>query len=256
MRSRALRRTAAGILIVGLGVPSPVVAEPAVSRDQVFAALGVDRVPADYVVLVDTSASMVAGNRYGQVRRVLLPFLEGLSDSDQVALYTFDSRPALRYQGGAANPAVIAGTLPDGPTPGGRTDIGAAVDAGLDVLERDGAAGVATIVMITDGDHDAPGGSAYAAPGSRAWTALGQRAAALTGTVHAYALPIGARDGAELLGSVVPATTVLDAKSVRDLAGYLDRAKAQTRLGKAAAALQGDRGRVSRCAGTCPRTWI
>ena len=243
MRTSALGRTLAGVLILILVSPSPAAAEPAVTRDQVFAALGVDRVPADYVVLVDTSGSMAENDRYGDVRSVLTPFLRGLSASDRIAVYTFDNRPALRYQGDAARPAAVVAALPDGPTPGGRTDIGAAIDAGLGVLERDGAAGVATIVMITDGKHEPPPGSGYATLGSGAWKELRDRAGALTGTVNAYALPIGARDGAELLGQVVQGTTILDARLVRDLGGYLDRAKQQTRLSKARTALGTDPGR-------------
>ena len=233
----------AGLLTGALTFAAPAVADPSVPRDEIYAQLGVDRVPADYVILVDTSSSMFAENRYGGVRDTLLPFLRGLSGTDRVALYTFDALPTLQYQGAAGNPEAVVAALPPSPTPNGQTDIGAAVDAALKQLERSDSADVATIVLVTDGAQHAPATSAYRDTSSVAWASLTGRANALTGkTVNAYALPLGTADGARLLGQVFPQATVLDAGAVRDLGPYLDQAKEATRRSKAAQVLSGDAG--------------
>jgi hypothetical protein len=235
----------AGAVVAGAVVAGgPAAAGPDVSREEIFARLGVDRVPADYVILVDTSGSMVEDNRYGAVRSTLLPFLAGLSESDRVALYTFDARPTLQYQGPAGDPAAVVAQLPPGPTPDGPTDIGAALDAALREVERPDAAAVGTVVLVTDGTQDAPPASDYLSTGSPAWAGLADRARALTGrTVNAYALPIGTADGANLLGQVFPRAIVLDPAAVTDLGGYLDQAKEATRLAKAGTELAGDVGK-------------
>ncbi|MBE1484391.1 vWA domain-containing protein [Plantactinospora soyae] len=249
MLMRTVVRPLAGVVITGLLagatlLPAPASADPSATRKEIYTRLGVDQVRADYVVLVDSSNSMYERDRYGQVRRTLLPFLKGLSSTDRVTLYTFDNQPALRYGGPAGDPAAVVASLPPGPTRDGRTDIGAAIDAALVQLERGDAAEVATVVLVTDGAHDAPLGSAYSDLGSQAWTRLANRARAMTGkTVNAYALPLDTADGAKLLGQVFPRATVLSAGSVQDLGGYLDQAKEATRLGKAANALAGDVGK-------------
>src|SRR3954468_1021099 len=60
------------IVVVGAG-PAP--AAPA---DEVYAALGIDRVPADYVLMVDVSSSM-GGARYTALKRSLTAFLAALA---------------------------------------------------------------------------------------------------------------------------------------------------------------------------------
>jgi VWA domain-containing protein len=247
MRSGRISRRLGGALLAGLlagaAASLPAAADPSAGRDAIYAQLGVDQVVADYVILVDTSASMTAENRYGAVRSTLLPFLRGLSGTDRVALYTFDSLPRLRFQGDAHNPAAVVAALPFGPNLDGSTDIGAALDSALKRLEQADSADVATVVLVTDGAQDAPATSGYRQVGSPAWTALAQRAGSLGGkTVNAYALPIGTADGARLLSQVFPQANVLDAGAVQDVGPYLDQAKEATRRSKAASKLADDIG--------------
>ncbi|WBB77766.1 VWA domain-containing protein [Micromonospora sp. WMMD882] len=233
----------------------PVVAAPAAppSREEVFADLRVDQVAADYVILVDTSGSMAADNLYGNVRRTLRTFLAGLSGNDHVAVYTFDSKPTLRYVGPAGNPDRMVAGLPAGPNPSGATDLGAALQRAVEELERPGAASVASVVLLTDGAHEPPRGSAYPDDSGPPWRALAARTARLDDrVVTGYALPLRGATGAGLLGTVLPQTTELDPTSVGELGRYLDRAKAGTRLAKARQALAGDVGKGVRASWTVP----
>lgn len=248
-RRRYLRSLSIGACLltataVLAGVAPASAAPPAPTREQIYAQLGVDQVPADYVILVDTSGSMVTDNRYANVRTVLGQFLSGLSPSDYVAAYTFDSYTQVRYVGQATNPGAIVNRLPTGPNPHGATDIGAALEQALNELDRPGASPIATVVLLTDGKQAAPAGSKYLATDSPAWTELKTRAAALHKTwLGAYALPLGTDTGAGLLRAVIPDATVLDPTSVQGLGAYLDRSKAATRLAKARTALAADIGR-------------
>jgi hypothetical protein len=230
----------------------PAAAAP--TREQIYRQLGVDRVPADYVVLVDTSGSMAAGGRYSNVRGVLSKFLAGLAPSDYVALYTFDNSPQRRYGGSAANRAAILNALPAGPTPGGKTDIGLGIEQALNELNRSKAADLATVVLLTDGKQDAPASSAYRATNSAAWQKLKTRAAALHKTwLGAYALPLRAQTGASLLRAVIPGTVVLEPSGGSGLVGYLDQSKQATRLAKARSLLAADVGKGVRVTWTRTR---
>lgn len=219
---------------------------PTPTLAQIYRSLGLDQEPADYVILVDTSGSMAQQGLYASVRSTLGSFLHGLSPSDSVALFTFDSRTTPRYIGPARDEAKILSELPTAPTPGGSTDIGAALDAALSRLERPGAAQVASVVLLTDGQQDPPAGSAYPKATGPGWNALHQRAEKVAkGTdLSGYALPL--RDGAtgaDLLGTVVPDTTVLKSSGIQDLRGYLQQAADRILARKAAVLLGPDVGR-------------
>jgi hypothetical protein len=101
------------------------------TRQEIFQTLNVDEVPADYVVLVDTSGSMNDGGLYGDVRGTLATFFAGLTPADHLAVYTFDDFPTPRYLGPASNPGRALASLPPRPRPpsSGNTDIGAALAA-------------------------------------------------------------------------------------------------------------------------------
>lgn len=219
--------------------------DPAPSRSEVYQALGLNDQPADYVVLVDTSGSMNQDGRYDTVRSTLGSFLNGMSPKDHVALFTFDSRPQPRYIGSAGDSAAITARLPAAPDPAGDTDIGAALDAALTELERDQASAVASVVLLTDGEHHPVAGSGYPDSTGPAWTALRGRAQALAGRTElaGYALPLGnGATGAGLLGDVVKNTTVLRPESIQDLGSYLARAGERTQTRKAQLLLAGDVG--------------
>ncbi|KUJ67401.1 magnesium chelatase [Streptomyces albus subsp. albus] len=221
-------------------------ADPGPSRAEIYQALGLSDQPADYVVLVDTSGSMADDGRYSTVRATLRPFLDGLSPNDHVALITFDSRPEPRYIGPAGDTDRIISRLPKAPNPKGETDIGAALDTALRELERGDAAEIASVVLLTDGEHHPPRGSRYPKPAGAPWNALRTRAHAIGQRTElaGYALPLGSgATGAELLGDVVDDTTVLRPDSIRDLDAYLDRAGDGIRARKARLLLADDIGK-------------
>src|SRR5689334_8279383 len=80
--------------------------------DQVYAALGVNTRPADYVVMIDVSGSM-DGARYTQVKRSLGEFLTALAPDDQVTLVPFAEKPrSARTQPAGRAAAQLIGQLP------------------------------------------------------------------------------------------------------------------------------------------------
>lgn len=247
---RASRRYAAVVAAAVLAT-APVSAQAAPapdgpSRAQVYTALGLDDQPADYVVLVDTSWSMRQDGRYDTVRSTLRPFLESLSPKDHVALVAFDTRPDTRYIGPAADTDAIMSRVPPGPTPSGATDVGAALETALGELERDDASEIASLVLVTDGQHDPGAGSRYPGTSGAAWATLQQRAQNIAKHTElaGYALPLGSgATGADLLDDVVPHTTVLRPDSVQDLGAYLQRAGERTRARKAQRVLAPDQGK-------------
>src|SRR6266545_2984088 len=114
--------------------PAPASGRPA-ELAEVLQGLRVDTVPADYVLLIDTSRSMDQAGLYGPVRRSLRTLLDALDSSDHVSLITFDAHPTLRYSGTATAESGPLQRLPAAAT-GASTDIGAAIGAGLRELER------------------------------------------------------------------------------------------------------------------------
>ncbi|MGW6599621.1 vWA domain-containing protein [Streptomyces sp. NPDC055036] len=216
-------------------------------RTEIYAELGLDELPADYVILVDVSGSMLSKGRYASVRSALLPFLKSLSPQDYVALFTFGNKAETVYLGRPSDPAGIIDKLPARAGPSGvRTDLGAALDRGLAELERPGAAEVGSVVMFTDGKHEPAKGSRYPKADGPAWDALRDRGAELAGgrELAAYSLPLATDEsGTAQLARVVPKTTELRPESVQDLAEYLGRAAERSRARKAARLVAQDAGK-------------
>ncbi|MEU9573193.1 vWA domain-containing protein [Streptomyces massasporeus] len=262
-RARASRRAAAGLAALVLTAVSALVsgtdpaaarasADPAragsaPSRSEIYSELGLDKVPADYVVLVDVSGSMLDKGRYSSVRSALLPFLKGLSRQDYVALLTFGDKAETVYLGHPSDPKGIIGKLPSQAGPSSvRTDIGAALDRGLTELERPDAADVGSVVMFTDGKHEPPEGSRYPQSEGPAWNALRDRAEKLDRSreLSAYSLPLATDEsGTAQLARAVPDTTELRPDSVENLAEYLGRAAERARARKAARLIAQDAGK-------------
>ncbi|WP_329461489.1 vWA domain-containing protein [Streptomyces sp. NBC_01431] len=243
----ALRRgaavAAALLAAVSATVVPAIAAGTAPTRDEIYRELGVADQPVDYVVLVDTSGSMAAQGRYSTVRSTLSTFLNGLSAADHVDLITFDDRPEERYIGAAGDTAKIISRLPNAPNPSGGTDIGGALDQALRELERTDAANVASVVMLTDGEHDPPRGSGYPTSSGAPWDKLRKRAEALAAHTElaGYGLPLGSgATGVDLLGKVVDHTLVLRPDSIQNLGAYLQRAGDSTRARSAARLLASD----------------
>lgn len=244
--ARVLTWSTAAVALTAVLAPAAAAQPSPPTEQQIFAELGVDRVPADYVVLIDTSGSMAANELYDQVRSTLLPFLAGTDPVDHVAVYTFDSVVTPRYVGAGGNPGAVLAQVPAAPSTS-RTDIGGAVSSALDELSRAGAAQIGSVVLLTDGKNEPLDGSPYTNTAGPAWTALKDRAARLSDadrTIRGYSLPLRSDvDGAALLRQVIPETTVVDPAGVPDIAGFLDRTKRAIRADKARQALAGDIGR-------------
>ncbi|MGB2567915.1 VWA domain-containing protein [Micromonospora citrea] len=222
---------------------APVAGAPADS-DQVYAALDVNQVVADYVVLVDVSRSMRDGGRYEQTKRGLRTFLAALAPDDRVALVTFADSARLVHDGPAGRaPDQLVAKLPR--TADGRhTDIGAAIESSLRLVGRRGAAPIATVLLLTDGRHDPPAGSAYPFEQGYSWNQLVRTARALRKTsLTAYAVPLTGSTGAPLLARVYPGARVLAPTSIDRLGAQLEQPKAAARAAKARSVLGDDASR-------------
>lgn len=174
------------------------------SEQQVLKALQVSQIDADYVILIDTSESMEDGHLYENVRASLRPLLTSLSPRDHLSLITFDTLPTLLYRGAiGSSPTDALRRLPATAT-GDNTDIGAAIDEGLNELERPQANKIGTIILLTDGRHAPPSNSPYPSDSRPAWDDLARRAQAVSSRhgVNAFALALRPGTDASLLKTV------------------------------------------------------
>ncbi|WP_320064875.1 vWA domain-containing protein [Micromonospora sp. RTGN7] len=235
----SVRRTAAGLLAVlaaltAVGLPGgPVTAAPA-AGDEVYAALGVNRVAGDYVVLVDVSRSMREGGRYERVKASLRSFLAALAPDDRIALVAFADSARVVHDGPAGRfPDQVVGKLPR-TADGQHTDIGAAIETSLRLLNRQGAPQIATVVLLTDGRHDPPTGSAYPFEQGYAWNQLAGAGRSLRkASLNAYAVPLAGSTGAPLLARVYPGARILAPASIDRLGEQLEQPKSAARAAKA-----------------------
>lgn len=241
---RVLRCAVAIAVLLGLlGVPMPALAAP-VTKEDVYRALGVDEIAAEYVILIDTSASMQQGvDLYQGVRESLRSFLAALGANDRVALVTFDREPSVRFHGPAGrNPDPLLAALPTQAT-GGHTDIGRALEAAIRLIRRSSAP-IATIVMFTDGAHDPAPNSPYPFAEGAGWAELARLAAdADQEQLLAYAVPLQPDAGIRPLRSVIPDARVLPVDSITALTQELDVPKQASRAAKARTAVGADPGR-------------
>lgn len=221
--------------------PAPASGRPA-ELAEVLQGLRVDTVPADYVLLIDTSRSMDQAGLYGPVRRSLRTLLDALDPSDHVSLITFDAHPTLRYSGTATAESGPLQRLPAAAT-GASTDIGAAIGAGLRELERPDAQKVGTMLLFTDGKHKPPAGSPYSGSGGSAWRDLADRARVLRARhqLSGYSVELGSGPtDASLLSREFPDAEVL-ALPADQLRSFFQRVKLSTRVRKARSVLATDR---------------
>lgn len=245
-RSRRL-----GILALFIGalaaslVPGQVAAQqppdaPA-TRDEVFEDLGVNDVPADYVVLVDTSRSMTDSGLYPRVKDSLADFLAALAPDDFLSLRTFDSVARVEWSAPVGDsPQAVLDSLPDSAN-GTATDIGAGIESGLRDLERPDANPVGAIVLITDGLHQPPDATVYPTTDGAPWEALRARADAVSADhlIRSYAYPLTDQAQAGLLDSVFTNTEVLSQPATQ-LPSFFDRLKSEVRADKARLLLESD----------------
>lgn len=242
----SVRRTATGVLaaltaLVAVGLPGgPATAAPA-TRDEVYAALGVSQVAGHYVVMVDVSGSMREGGRYERVKASLRSFLAALAPDDRVDLIAFADSAKVVHDGPAGrSPDRVVDKLPRTAN-GKHTDIGAALEKGLRQLRLPGTPQIATVVLLTDGRHDPPAGSAYPFEQGYAWNQLARTGRSLRKTsLTAYAVPLAGSTGAPLLAKVHPGARILAPASIDRLGAQLEQPKSAARAAKARSVLGDD----------------
>ncbi|MEV4623490.1 VWA domain-containing protein [Asanoa sp. NPDC049573] len=219
--------------------PPPV---PQLELGAVQKAAKIDEVPAQYVILADTSGSMQQNNRYIELRKALRQFFAALAPNDRLTLLTFDRKPRLAYDGPVGtSPDNLIKRLP-GSAKGAYTDVGAAINQAVTVLAK-AKPSVASVVLVTDGRHEPPSGTSFPYSSGSSWVKLRERAATLPQAfIHAYALPVGSdASGARLLGSVFRGrTTNLDPAAVGQITKRLQQPKAQAQADKLRSLLTDD----------------
>ncbi|TDC67006.1 VWA domain-containing protein [Micromonospora sp. KC207] len=233
------------VLLTAVGAPARAgSAADQAALPEVLRGLRVDTLPADYVVLIDVSASMQDGRRdlYAAARAALRPLLGGLAPVDRLHLIAFAERPDPVFSGDiGANGAAVLGRLP-GRAEGRATDIGAAIGAALQIVEQPDATDPATVIMLTDGVHDPPPGSRYAYPGGDAFADLRKRARAVEQrrSVRALGVPLTGRTDVRLLDEVFDDTVLMDLPP-EQVGDYLGRVGDRIAVEKAAAYVSRDR---------------
>lgn len=179
------------------------------SIDELFELFGVATVPADFVVVVDTSGSMSQGENppYPAVLAAYQSLVDSIPVGDNLSVLTFDSSPNLAFQGAISSETreQAKAALPV-EARGQATDIGSAIDATLRRLERADASDVQLVIFLTDGRHQPAAGSAYPGTNGPEWDALRGRAQAVDASHDTLVLGVGLGDqgagGVELLRQV------------------------------------------------------
>lgn len=244
-------------------VPLPGTGQP--TRPEIFQDLGVDsKVPAAYVILVDTSSSMQQSGLYPQVISALPGFIESLGSGDLVAVFNFDTTPENVPTGLVPPSLSVLDRLPP-EAKGEWTDFGHAFAKALSLLQTAPAeVHVGGIILLSDGLIDAPNDPAFAKLSSSGWTGQIQTVRNLSArmTITGYAIQLG--DPPLTPGSCTRAQTTdvrtcagvsvvlgklltpLDVDTLSpdsDIAAILGQAKTATRIAKAAQVLRSDLGR-------------
>ncbi|BCJ39769.1 hypothetical protein GCM10010168_77750 [Actinoplanes ianthinogenes] len=236
----------ASLLFLIVMVPVPARAEPAPTPlPEVLRALRTDNLPADYVVLLDVSSSMQpAGgpDLYTRAQQALRPLLDALDPVDRLHLFAFADRPDPTFTAaiGDAGASVLS-RLP-GRAEGGRTDIGAAIEAALDTIDLPDATDPATVVLLTDGKQDAPANSKYAGNLDAAIEQLRNRAAGVERRrpVRALGIPLTGQTDVALLDKVFDDTVLMDLPP-EQVGDYLSKVGARVAVAKAAALVARDK---------------
>jgi len=205
------------------------------SLDDLFRIFNVDAIPADIVVVVDTSGSMSGGidPPYPAVREAFAALVEALPSGDNLSVITFDVSPTIAFQGALGDDRSSAlSSLPlvaEGPG----TDIGAALQANLQRLARVDASQVQLVIFLTDGQHEPAPGSAYPTTDGAPWDQLRTAAldAAARRNVQVIGFSLGGRGagGMDLLRSVY-GNPVINAQPPEQLPEFFREAVRKTQL--------------------------
>jgi Mg-chelatase subunit ChlD len=179
----------------------------------------VEGVPADFVVVVDTSGSMSTqppGHPpYPHVRTAYAQLVHALGPGDQLSLVTFSNVPTVDFQGPVASAKQKSQALKALPSKadGPATDIGAALNQTLNRLDRVNASDVQIVLFLTDGKQNAPVGSPYARVGDAAWKSLQRRGRSIASqhAIEAYGVGLGQGSSTDvgLLQGVFPNPTIV-----------------------------------------------
>lgn len=162
-----------------------------VSPATVAARLGANKIPAELVILVDISGSMTSDGLYPKVKRVLPNFLGTLrrqDPQDLVAVVTFGSRQDTQtvYLGRPIRRV----PLPESAT-SGATDFGYAIQQALGILKQaPPRIQVGGVMLLSDGELDAPDDPPYASYSAPGWRKLRTMAQGLGMRVTGYGLPL------------------------------------------------------------------
>ena len=213
-------------ILAALPSASASVEDPA-TLDDLIAAFEVGDVPADFVVVVDTSRSMLERGEgrlspYEGVLQAYRQFVGSVGEGNRLAVVTFGAGPRLTFDAkiSAANRATALAAIPSadpanfrGPQHGS-TDIGAALSETLKRLESPDSSEVQTVIFLTDGRHAPPDSSRYQGARGPAWDQLTARGRTLAGSriLDVYGAGIGASGSTDvsLVGRVFPDPSVLD----------------------------------------------
>lgn len=223
------------LLLLTLGLMAPPAANatdtPSTLNDLV-AAYAVGEVPADLLVVVDTSSSMSKdGNPrpWPGVARGYDSLVDAVGPADRLGLITFDSSAAIRLDPmvlkSAKDRRIARNQLPKR-ADGRSTDIGAALESAVGRLSRGGAAEIQTLVFITDGKHQPPGNSNYPTTSGPSWDGLQKKARRLAeshrGQLNVYGWETGGNGDTDvaLVKSVLPDAQILAIPSSQ-ISGFL-----------------------------------
>lgn len=205
------------------------------SVDELLEIYGIADEPADYVVVVDTSASMLYEPPiYPAVKEVYQSFVQAISANDHLSVVTFGGDAVVRFNGvmtpeGRQQAMDALPAVADG----GATDIGDALEAALERLDRPDGAQVRTLIFLTDGEIYAPG-SPYEQPGNQAWEDLAARAAQLSEnwTISVYGAGLGGgQTDIGVLKDVFPRAKIVSLPSDQ-LADFFNEAVQRSRVEK------------------------
>lgn len=179
--------------------------------DDLYQLFQVDLSSADIVILLDASRSML-DHQYSQVRQAVVDFAPALTDKETLHLRVFGDVVSSPLESkGREKAGEITGNLPPEPL-FSHTDLGLAIDKGLEFLERADASRVQAFFLLTDGLHQPPGDSPYSRDFTTDpdWQALQQRAQALClkRQVYVYGFGLGQQTDIAVLRRVFPARNV------------------------------------------------
>ena len=240
-----------GVLIGGQAALAGSPDQPS-TLNQFYQAVHLADAPAAYVVLVDTSGSMMTDGMYDKVRQYMASFERSLSPEDTVTYFTFSSAVSGPYPRARSLPPVASGDY---------TDFGPAFAQALSTLSAAADSGVSVggLFLMSDGIIDAPPtDQAYLTLRSPGWSSLRKSATALASrmavTGYGLTMPTGTGTGnparacggqattdpatcagvQEVLTAVFgPDVLVASGTTGADIGSLISRAKADQRRSKA-----------------------